>query len=87
MVGLNPIAKGRSIGYYVNLTCRSTRLQIVVALLESTSNPYTLMKTLPKKFLLLILATGFIALVCTGCQTTQGFGEDVEDLGEKIQGE
>jgi predicted small secreted protein len=74
-------------GYYVNLTCRPTRLQFVVALLESTSNQNTLMKTLPKKFLLLILATGFMVLLCMGCQTTQGFGEDVEDLGEKIQGE
>jgi predicted small secreted protein len=44
------------------------------------------MKTSLKKFLLLSLATGFIALVCVGCQTTKGFGEDVEDLGEKIQG-
>lgn len=45
------------------------------------------MKTSINKFLLLFLTTGFIALVCAGCQTAKGFGEDVEDLGEKIQGE
>ena len=43
------------------------------------------MKTSLKQLLLLFLATGFMALVSTGCQTTKGFGEDVEHLGEKIQ--
>lgn len=44
------------------------------------------MKSSLKQFLLLLLAVGFMALVGTGCQTTEGFGRDVEDLGEEIQG-
>ncbi|MDP1579869.1 MAG: hypothetical protein Q8M02_06295 [Candidatus Didemnitutus sp.] len=33
---------------------------------------------------LLLLATLF-ALAFTGCQTSRGFGKDVENLGNKIQ--
>ena len=44
------------------------------------------MKKSLKRFLLLSLALGFMALVGAGCQTTKGFGEDVEELGENIQG-
>lgn len=44
------------------------------------------MKTSLKRLLLLYLAVGFMALFSTGCQTTKGFGRDVEDLGENIQG-
>lgn len=54
---------------------------------KSTSNSDTLMKKSLKKFLLLFLAIGLTTLSFTGCQTTEGLGEDVEDLGEKIQGE
>ena len=39
-----------------------------------------------KRFLLLSLALGFMAFLSAGCQTTKGFGEDVEELGENIQG-
>lgn len=38
----------------------------------------------PLKRVALLLFT-VIALVVSGCQTSKGFGEDVEDLGEKIQ--
>lgn len=44
------------------------------------------MKKSMKRLLLLSLALGFMALAGAGCQTTKGFGEDVEDLGEEIQG-
>jgi predicted small secreted protein len=43
------------------------------------------MKTSLKRSLLPFLALGVMALASTGCQTTKGFGEDVENLGEKIQ--
>ena len=46
----------------------------------------TPMKNSLKRFLVLVLALGFMALLSTGCQTTEGFGRDVEDLGEEIQG-
>ena len=39
-----------------------------------------------KRFTLLFLTLGFVALVGTGCQTTKGFGRDVENVGENIQG-
>jgi predicted small secreted protein len=44
------------------------------------------MKTSLKRLLLFVLASGFLAIVSTGCQTTKGFGRDVEHVGEKIQG-
>ena len=44
------------------------------------------MNTILKRIVLLSLTLGFIALVGAGCQTTKGFGKDVEDLGENIQG-
>jgi predicted small secreted protein len=45
------------------------------------------MKKSLHRFLFLTFIAGFIALVCSGCQTTKGFGKDVEDLGEEIQGD
>ena len=33
----------------------------------------------------LLLTAAFLALATTGCQTSKGFGKDVEKLGEKIQ--
>jgi predicted small secreted protein len=44
------------------------------------------MKTSLKRIVLLFLAMGFMALVGAGCQTTKGFGRDVEHVGDKIQG-
>ena len=38
-----------------------------------------------KHFALLLLAAAFLALATTGCQTSKGFGKDVEKLGDKIQ--
>lgn len=40
-----------------------------------------------KRLTLLILVSSFFALVGAGCQTTKGFGRDVEKVGDKIQGE
>lgn len=37
-----------------------------------------------KKFLLVALLALF-GLAVSGCQTAEGFGEDMEDAGEKIQ--
>jgi predicted small secreted protein len=34
---------------------------------------------------LLLLTVAFLALASTGCQTSKGFGKDVENLGDKIQ--
>jgi len=33
----------------------------------------------------LVLVLAFLGLVATGCQTSKGFGKDVEKLGDKIQ--
>jgi predicted small secreted protein len=44
------------------------------------------MNTSLKRFLLLFLTVGLFALVGAGCQTTKGFGRDVEHVGDKIQG-
>ena len=38
-----------------------------------------------KRLTLFLLAAAFFAIVSTGCQTSKGFGKDVEKLGEKIQ--
>ena len=38
-----------------------------------------------KRLALLLLSTAILALVSTGCQTSKGFGKDVEKLGDKIQ--
>lgn len=48
--------------------------------------PHSPMKSIMKRFLLLLVAVGFMALVGAGCQTTKGLGRDVENLGENIQG-
>lgn len=45
------------------------------------------MKTIYKHFLLSLVAAAILTLVGSGCATTKGFGEDVENLGENIQGE
>ena len=34
---------------------------------------------------LFLLATAFLAIATVGCQTSKGFGKDVEKLGDKIQ--
>jgi predicted small secreted protein len=38
-----------------------------------------------KRLALLLLTASAIALATTGCQTSKGFGKDVEKLGDKIQ--
>lgn len=38
-----------------------------------------------KRLALVLLTLGAIALVTTGCQTSKGFGKDVEKLGNNIQ--
>jgi len=38
-----------------------------------------------KRFALLLLAAAFLAIATVGCQTSKGFGKDVEKLGDKIQ--
>jgi predicted small secreted protein len=32
-----------------------------------------------------MLAAAFFSIVTTGCQTSKGFGKDVENLGDSIQ--
>jgi predicted small secreted protein len=44
-----------------------------------------LMKSSPKVLALLIATLAACLLVAPGCQTSKGFGKDVENLGEKIQ--
>ncbi|MBE7499256.1 MAG: entericidin A/B family lipoprotein [Verrucomicrobiales bacterium] len=36
-------------------------------------------------WLLLVVVTGVLVTVGVGCNTAQGFGEDVESAGEAIQ--
>ena len=43
------------------------------------------MKSYDRGFALAFLAAALVAFATTGCQTSQGFGKDVEKLGEKIQ--
>lgn len=38
-----------------------------------------------KRLALLVLAAATLAFVTAGCQTSKGFGKDVEKLGDKIQ--
>lgn len=38
-----------------------------------------------KRYALLLLSVVFLTLASTGCQTSKGFGKDVEKLGENIQ--
>jgi predicted small secreted protein len=38
-----------------------------------------------KRLALFFMAVGFLGLFTTGCQTTKGFGQDVEKLGDKIE--
>jgi predicted small secreted protein len=38
-----------------------------------------------KRFALCLLAVAFFSFLTTGCQTSKGFGKDVEKLGDKIQ--
>jgi len=42
------------------------------------------MNSTRKRLALVLLTLGAIAFV-TGCQTSKGFGKDVEKLGNKIQ--
>lgn len=47
---------------------------------------YNAIMNQPKRFVLLMLVSAVIGLVVTtGCQTSKGFGKDVENLGDKIQ--
>lgn len=43
------------------------------------------MKSSPKAFVLLLVTFALALFKTTGCQTSKGFGKDVEKLGEKIQ--
>jgi predicted small secreted protein len=38
-----------------------------------------------KRLALGLLTAAVLALVTTGCQTSKGFGKDVEKLGDNIQ--
>jgi predicted small secreted protein len=38
-----------------------------------------------KRLALLLLTLTVIAFATSGCQTSKGFGKDVEKLGDKIQ--
>jgi len=43
------------------------------------------MNSTHRRLALLVLAAAFFALITTGCQTSKGFGKDVEKLGDNIQ--
>jgi predicted small secreted protein len=43
------------------------------------------MNSTSRRFALLLLTAAFFALITTGCQTSKGFGKDVEKLGDNIQ--
>lgn len=44
------------------------------------------MTTQIKRIVVLLFVTALLTLVSTGCNTTKGFGKDVESTGEAIQG-
>jgi predicted small secreted protein len=43
------------------------------------------MNSLYRRTLLVLLTAALVALATGGCQTSKGFGKDVEKLGDKIQ--
>jgi predicted small secreted protein len=43
------------------------------------------MKSCLPRFVIGLLTAALLLLVTSGCQTSKGFGKDVEKLGEKIQ--
>lgn len=43
------------------------------------------MNSIQRRIILALLSAALLALVTTGCQTSKGFGQDVEKLGDKIQ--
>jgi predicted small secreted protein len=43
------------------------------------------MNSLYRRILLVVLTVALVALSTAGCQTSKGFGKDVEKLGDKIQ--
>ena len=43
------------------------------------------MNSTNRRLALVLLTAAFIALITTGCQTSKGFGKDVEKLGDNIQ--
>jgi predicted small secreted protein len=43
------------------------------------------MNYLNRSRLVLIVLAALLGVAATGCQTSKGFGKDVEHLGEKIQ--
>jgi predicted small secreted protein len=43
------------------------------------------MKTIHKRFILILLAASLLAVVGTGCNTAHGFGKDVSNTGDAIQ--
>ncbi len=43
------------------------------------------MNSIHRRLLLALLSAALLTLVTTGCQTSKGFGQDVEKLGDKIQ--
>ena len=45
----------------------------------------TRMNSIYRRTLLALITAALVALATTGCQTSKGFGKDVEKLGDKIQ--
>lgn len=43
------------------------------------------MTTSRRQFAFFLLSAALLVFVATSCQTSKGFGKDVETLGEKIQ--
>ncbi len=43
------------------------------------------MKSNHRRALLALFSAAVLAWLTTGCQTSKGFGKDVEKLGDKIQ--
>ncbi len=43
------------------------------------------MNSIHRRTLLVLLTAALLALATAGCQTSKGFGQDVEKLGDKIQ--
>jgi predicted small secreted protein len=65
---------------------RSAASSLVHPIAAGGTGPYAALMNIPlKRFALCLLAVAFFSFLTAGCQTSKGFGKDVEKLGDKIQ--
>ena len=52
---------------------------------DGATNYCRRMNSLVRRLVLLLLGAALVSFMALGCQTSKGFGKDVEKLGDKIQ--